>query len=155
MQAEELAVHIDRFKRELVGQESHSETVRIEAGAIAKFARSIGETNPLYFDEEYAKTTRHGGIIAPPTYPSCLIMTVVTAIKGEVPELSRVLHTDDIVENFVPMRPGDLITSKARYAEVFQRQGRDGPMLFQAVDVTQTNQHGQKAATVRMITVRY
>ena len=39
----------------------------VEAGHIMMFARSVGDKNPIYSDEEYAKTTEAGGIIAPPT----------------------------------------------------------------------------------------
>ena len=40
----------------------------IEAGHIMMFARSIGDPNPIYADEEYAAGTEVGGIIAPPTF---------------------------------------------------------------------------------------
>jgi acyl dehydratase len=155
MNTEELEVYVDKFRRERIGLESQPETVQIEAGAIRKFARSIGETNPLHLDKAYAKTTRHGGIIAPPTFPSCLIQTVMVGLAGVIEELSHILHTDDIVDNFLPIKAGDEITSTARYADVFQRQGPSGPMLFQAMDVTQVNQHAQRVAVVRMVTVRY
>ena len=36
--------------------------------AILKFAEGIGDTNPLWCDEEYARKTRYGGIIAPPSF---------------------------------------------------------------------------------------
>src|SRR5438105_14453633 len=32
------------------------------------FARAIGDPNPIYADEEYARTTELGGIVAPPTF---------------------------------------------------------------------------------------
>src|SRR5258707_9995517 len=32
------------------------------------FARSIGDPNPIYADEEYAAGTEIGGIVAPPTF---------------------------------------------------------------------------------------
>lgn len=35
--------------------------------AIELYCKSVGETHPLYFDEAYAKTTRYGGLIAPPS----------------------------------------------------------------------------------------
>ena len=35
---------------------------------IRHFANGIGETNPLYRDENYAKKTKFGSIIAPPSY---------------------------------------------------------------------------------------
>ena len=35
--------------------------------AIELYCRSVGETHPVYFDEAYARTTRYGGLIAPPS----------------------------------------------------------------------------------------
>ncbi|MGH8994473.1 MAG: FAS1-like dehydratase domain-containing protein [Acidimicrobiales bacterium] len=40
----------------------------VEAGHIMMFARSVGDPNPVYYDEEAAKKTEVGGIIAPPTF---------------------------------------------------------------------------------------
>ena len=33
------------------------------------FASAIGETNKIYYDEEYARKTPLGGVIAPPSFP--------------------------------------------------------------------------------------
>jgi hypothetical protein len=41
---------------------------RVEAGHITLFARAVGDANQIYSDEEYAKTTEPGGMIAPPTF---------------------------------------------------------------------------------------
>ena len=38
----------------------------VEASHIMMFARSVGDANPIYHDEEYAKGTDLGAIIAPP-----------------------------------------------------------------------------------------
>ena len=40
----------------------------VEASHIMMFARSVGDANPIYHDEEYAKKADAGGIIAPPTF---------------------------------------------------------------------------------------
>lgn len=40
----------------------------VEASHIMMFARSIGDANPIYYDEEYAAGTEVGGIIAPPSF---------------------------------------------------------------------------------------
>jgi acyl dehydratase len=40
----------------------------IEAGHIMMFARAIGDFNPVYYDEDYARQSEVGGIIAPPTF---------------------------------------------------------------------------------------
>ena len=40
----------------------------IELGHIMMFARSVGDANPIYSDEEYAATSAVGHVIAPPTF---------------------------------------------------------------------------------------
>ena len=35
---------------------------------IAHFAQGMGDTNPLFSDEEYGKRTRYGCVVAPPTF---------------------------------------------------------------------------------------
>ena len=40
----------------------------VEASHIMMFARSVADPNPIYYDEDYAKGTEVGHIIAPPTF---------------------------------------------------------------------------------------
>ena len=40
----------------------------VEASHIMMFARSIGDSNPIYYDDDHAKSTEPGTIIAPPTF---------------------------------------------------------------------------------------
>lgn len=40
----------------------------VEAGHIMMFARSVGDENPIYYDEDYAKKQEPNGVIAPPTF---------------------------------------------------------------------------------------
>jgi acyl dehydratase len=44
---------------------NNEEATRI---AIRKFADGIGDSNPLWNDEEYAQKTRYGSIVAPPSW---------------------------------------------------------------------------------------
>ena len=41
----------------------------VDATSIMLFASAIGETNRIYYDEEYAASTPLGEVIAPPTFP--------------------------------------------------------------------------------------
>ena len=36
--------------------------------AILRFCEGIGDDNPLWTEEDYAKTTAHSGLIAPPSF---------------------------------------------------------------------------------------
>lgn len=151
-----VAAHAERLKRK-IGHRSGPRVQCVEVGAIAKFARAIGETNPLFFDDAYARTTRFGGIIAPPTYASCFITPLLPGemFELDLPPLTKALHSNDIAENDLPIRPGDVLTTVARYADVFVKDGRNGPMLFQAADLTVTHQSGRRVALIRMLSVNF
>ena len=47
--------------------------------AIALYCKSVGEDHPVYFDEAYAKTTRYGGLIAPPSIHILLMFACTPA----------------------------------------------------------------------------
>jgi len=40
----------------------------VDISSIRRYAQAISDLNPLYLDEEYAKKSEYGGIIAPPTF---------------------------------------------------------------------------------------
>ena len=40
----------------------------VEAGHVMMFARAVGDANPVYADESYAKASETGSVIAPPTF---------------------------------------------------------------------------------------
>lgn len=42
--------------------------VEVEKGMIRGFAQAIGDSNPLWQDENYARRNRYSSIIAPPTF---------------------------------------------------------------------------------------
>ncbi|MBK8132379.1 MAG: MaoC family dehydratase N-terminal domain-containing protein [Gammaproteobacteria bacterium] len=42
--------------------------VEVEKWQLCFFAKAVGETNPIYFDEAAAKAAGHPSILAPPTY---------------------------------------------------------------------------------------
>src|ERR1700680_4553240 len=47
--------------------------------AIALYCKSVGEDHPLYFDQDYAKTTAYGGLIAPPSIHILLMFACTPA----------------------------------------------------------------------------
>lgn len=142
--------------RRRIGLRSAPLTIEVEKGAIRDFARATGEEDRIYFDEEYARASRFGGLPAPPTYVSRWLPDVLHPglLDLDLP-LKRVVHGDDIVTNHRPILAGDVITAVGTFAEVFVKQGRQGPMLFQVVDVALTNQRGEAVADVRVSSVSF
>jgi len=144
-----------RDLRERIGFEGAPYTHTVETGALIKFAKAVGETNPLYLDEAYAKTTRFGGLIACPTWVSVYPPEVMSGVAVRDLPLARFLHTDDVADIKGVIRPGDRITAVGRYADVYTRNGRNGVLLFQAVDISLTNQRQELIATVRVVLVNF
>ena len=54
----------------------------VEASHIMMFARSVADPNPIYYDEDYAKGTEVGHIIAPPM-PMSARQAMRNTIVGE------------------------------------------------------------------------
>ena len=143
----------EEMRQQAIGQESPPQTLEVEKGAIIKFAQAIGDDNPLYNDEVAARESRFGGLIAPPTF----LRSAVTA-RPELPfdvPFERVLDGGSDWEYFVPVRPGDKITSVSRIEDMNERNGSIGLMLIFTIVITYTNQFGQVVATQTSTSIRY
>lgn len=106
---------------------------------------------PLYWDEEYARGTKWGGIIAPrdfnpfawpvhrpPGPPSAGARPGQTPKKGE-----NVLNGGQADTWFAPIRPGDVMTTRTRLSHWEERTGRLGLTLFTYTEIEWRNQDDQ------------
>lgn len=144
---------ITREMRSLVGLKTAPVTYDIEKGAIRKFARAIGETNPVYYDEAAARRSSYGTIVAPPTFLRSLIPGLEPKPFPE--PFKRVLDGGSAYRFYEPLRAGDQVTVVATLTDLFERSGRLGPMLFKLREIRYTNQHGRLAADQRTTTITY
>ena len=130
--------------RDVIGVESEAITYDVERGAIRKFAEAIGDDNPLYVDEEAARKSRYGGVIAPPTF-----MRSMSAGRSRATVQSpypAALDGGSEWEYFEPVRPGDRISVTMKVSEMFEREGRLGNMLFIIRETSYVNQFGKTVA---------
>lgn len=138
----------------LVGVEAEPEVWEVEKGHIRSFAQAIGDPNPLWQDEPYARNTRHGGIIAPPFYRVDVgLVKLVDRLTAMCPDKANINGGTEL-EWYGPMRPGDTITTVAKLADVKEKTGKSGLMIFLTVEVTYTNQRGELVARCRNTFVR-
>jgi acyl dehydratase len=122
---------------------------------IRRFARAIGDPNPLWQDDEYAKSSRYGGIIAPPTF--------VLAIGGEqfmdnvisLASFSTLLMGGTELEFYQPISPGDEITVIFKISSLRERQGKMGRMAFMTFDSSYKNQKQELVAKCRQMIIGY
>lgn len=135
------------FDRSVLGVESAPIRYDVEKGAIRKFAEAIGDEDPIYYDAEAAQAAGLKTIVAPPTF-------LCTFRAQELPDLKitfgRVrLNGGNAYEYYQPVYAGDTITVTAQYADVVERTGRTGNMVFVFTELTFRNQHGDVVAKGR------
>ena len=137
--------------KKMIGSKSQPRTFEIESGAIRRFAEAIGDPNPLFNDEQAARHTRFGGMIAPPTFMRSLGIEFLD-VKIQA---GRALDGGSEWDYFIPIRPGDRITVVSKLADIRESEGRLGPMAFIVAETSYTNQFGELCAIQRTTTIRY
>lgn len=111
---------------------------------IRNWAWGIGDANPLWLDEEYAKKTRWGCIIAPPTF-------LCTFGEGDPSSIGfaglHFLWLEDLWEFYRPVALNDRVTVTAKFIKLEERPSK---LAKRAVDqVAQSifrNQAGEAMA---------
>ena len=147
----------------LIGQTGDTVIMEVERGAIRKYADAVGENNPLYWDDEYAKNSGYGSIIAPPGFfgwpTKWDVMPIVTKLREELVSAltqagyGRVLDGGIEYEFFCPIRAGDILTAVPRIVDIFERGGKAGKLAFSITETTYTDQNGDLVAKARQTVI--
>ena len=151
----ESSMTVDELKK-LVGHTFKPVVYEVEKGAIKKLALAIQDPNPLFQDEAYAKKTKFGSIIAPPTFISYfrIIEADEWMMKLNVSQ-KRGVNAGVDIEFFKPIKPGDVITVNAKVTEMDVKEGKSGQMIVSATERTYTNQKGELVAKMRIRGMRF
>ncbi len=147
-----------------IGQGGEVSIFEVEKGAIRRFAQAIDDQNPLYWDEECARNSRYGSIIAPPGFfgwptkwprGSMLSFEASRRRSAVLSEngYSRVLDGGIEYEFFLPVRAGDTLAALPMIKGIVGREGRTGKMAFVITETTFTNQNGDLVAKQRRTTI--
>ena len=135
------------YDRSLLGVEHEVGSFPVTSEMIVSFARSTGESSPLYLDEEAAQNSRYGGIIAPPTFCNMFVSGISRPdIKLEFGDMG--LFAGQAIECLAPVRPGDTLHVTTELKEVYPKTGRSGMMVFAVWQTRFTNQDGETVALV-------
>lgn len=123
---------------------------------IKRFAQAIGATDPIHFDEDYAKSSKYGTIIAPPLFCQMFTFEDVPAedlpndgspIEMDVPiPAQRTVGGASSYEIFQPVKAGDAITAKSTLKNVFTKEGKSGRLYFIIVETEFSNQENEPVA---------
>ncbi len=141
--------------RKYIGTESPPRTVTAETGRIRLFAKAIGETNPIYSDDEAARSAGYRGIVAPPTFVHCLgsmdVDDPFARYKAMGIDLGKVLHGEQHFEYHAPVCAGDELTFRAKISDIYEK--KHGALEFLVTDTAVTNQNDELVANIRGVTV--
>ena len=157
--------------KKFIGQTVDSSIFEIEKEPIRRFADAIEDYNPLYWDEEYAKKSRYGAIIAPPGFLSSLWFTGRSTKWGPrerpseslgSPELMKVLYqagykrildTGIDYEFSTAVKAGDVINAVTVVKDMMERSSKEGKVVFLVMETTWTNQDKQTVSKAKSMTI--
>ncbi len=126
---------------------------------ILNFCDAIGDSNPLWTNEGYARHSRFSGTVAPPTFIYNIThgsrLSNVGAITRPVVG-QALLYASAELEFSAPIRLGDRFTVTGRAMGIERKVSRAvGPMLFPTCQASYFNQRGELVGTIRTTTLRY
>jgi len=146
--------------RKRIGVESEPVTYEIDNTGCRQFARSVGYTDPVFFDEAAAKAKGHRGILAPAGFLGHPVVLpgqparVAEVFRLDIP-YKRVLNGGTDVEYLQEVCAGDRLTAATKITALDEREGKLGPMLVISTETTFRNERGETVAIQRGGAIRY
>ena len=145
---------------QFIGKADETMILEVEKGAIKKYADAISDRNPVYWDEEYARSSIFGGIVAPPGFFGWPVKwTSVMPIFSELREelrttiiksgYSRVLDGGIEYDFYYPVRAGDILSALSKVKDIYERETKTGTMVLSIIETTYTNQNSDIVAKSR------
>jgi hypothetical protein len=131
---------VDRL-RARIGKSGPSSEATVEAGHLKRFVEAIGDPNPRWTKE------------APPTF--LVALAAASMHLEEAEEYGKGwLNGGNRFEYFEPVKVGDRITATGRVADVYEKSGGSGNLLFIIFETEYVNQDGRTAAKLRGTLIR-
>ena len=116
--------------QELVGKEGAPSTIHVDRARIRQFAKAVGLTDPVHYDEADAKRRGYPSLVGPPTLPIALGQDVDPGAGGGGPHVkwnvAKLLHEGTEIQYDRPIFAGDVLTMKSMLKSITTREGRSG-----------------------------
>lgn len=151
----------------IVGKPSARQKVVVERGAVANFAKSVKDDNPIYRDPAAAGAAGFDGIPVPPTFPfvwgtwgafpeiqpdtSDIVpggaMSVIGKLRAEKGGL--ILHGEQEFEYHRPVLVGEVLTGEGAVSELYQKESGGKTMTFCVTETVWRDEAGEPVITAR------
>lgn len=125
---------------------------------IRRWVMAMDYPNPLHWDEEFARNSRFGGLIAPQSIAVALDFGhgAQPACVGRIPGSHLIFGGEEWWFYGVPVRPGDQLFQDRWFHDYKVVQTKfAGPTMFSRGDTVHKNQHGAMVAKERSTAIRY
>ncbi len=116
-------------------------SVDVEKWQLQFFAKAVGETNPIYFDEVAAQAEGYRSILAPPTYAVSLSLAEPDPFAKFVAmgiNLGKILHAQQQFQYYGPICAGDRVTFQTTVLDIYEKRG--GALQFMTLETVAINQ---------------
>jgi acyl dehydratase len=138
--------------RSFIGTATEPFIVEVEKGAIRNFAEALGDTNPLYHDEAFARANGYAGLVAPPTFPVSFRPPVRQTWLRDLDE-GRILAGEQTFKYVRPVVAGDVLECRVHLVAVEEKQGKSGPMELLFQEMRALDSKGQLVVTNGRMTI--
>lgn len=140
--------------RQWIGHTLPTSVFPIERSRLRFFAKAIGETNPIYTDEQAAQAAGHPDLPAPPTFLFTAEMDSDLKMQwlqeAHVP-LEKVLHGEQSFTHHHMVFAGDTVRITTRVSDIYDK--KNGALEFIVMDTDAVNQRGERVAESRGVIV--
>jgi acyl dehydratase/uncharacterized protein YnzC (UPF0291/DUF896 family) len=125
---------------------------------IRRWVMAMDYPNPLHWDQEFARDSKFGGLIAPQSIAVALDYGhgAAPACVGHIPNSHLIFGGEEWWFYGCPVRPGDQLFQERRFHDYKVADTKfAGPTMFSRGDTVHTNQHGALVARERSTAIRY
>jgi acyl dehydratase len=140
--------------QELIGKEYPPFIAAVEKGRIRQFAKAIGETDPIYFDETAAKAAGFRSLPVPPTFPFSLAMDAdqpLLVLNDLGVDKTKTVHGEQSFAYHGDICAGDVITGRQRVVDIYEKKG--GTLRFIVTTTRMDNQAAEHVCDLRSVIV--
>lgn len=148
-----------------IGQKSKPRLHEVDKLQIRLFARSVGHTDPIFYDEEAAKAAGYRSLVCPPGYLGTPVFNPKQGepsmpMQGTGPQpsrpLNRVLNGGTEIEYFDDICAGDVLEAVGYTSDMQEREGSIGQMLITTSKTEYTRKSDGKIVAIATGTgIRY
>ncbi|HEY7269550.1 MAG TPA: MaoC family dehydratase N-terminal domain-containing protein [Dehalococcoidia bacterium] len=154
--------HITDEMRAGIGREGPPSRREVSRWGIRMFARSVGYTDPIFFDVEEAKKRGYRDLVAPPGYLGTPIFNP-RGEDGEAPAprrrpggMTRGLNGGNEYEYLDTIVAGDVLEARGRTVDIQERVASIGPMIITTSETVYTRvSDGKVVAKARGTGISY